>query len=165
MRGSQSSAGTADSSAAGRPLQDIFKVHCFGCGALNDHGLRIKSVWAGEDLVCRWRPEPFHIGYPGYVYGGTIASVIDCHSIWTALATLCLNSGHDLADGPPPFAFVTGKLSISYCKPMAIDREMELRARVIDAGERKSVVDCRAFQDGVECASAEVVTVRLPGRA
>ena len=165
MNGSESTAGIGDPSSLGRPLQDILKVHCFGCGALNAHGLRIKSVWAGEDLVCRWRPEPFHIGYPGYVYGGTIASVVDCHAIWTAMATLCRDTDHDIANGPPPFAFVTGKLSISYLKPMAIDREMELRARVIDTGERKSVVDCRVFQDGDECASAEVVTVRVRGRA
>ena len=165
MSGSESMAGTADPHPSGRPLQDILKVHCFGCGALNDHGLRIKSVWAGQDLVCRWRAEPFHIGYPGYVYGGTIASVMDCHAIWTAMATLCRDTDHDIANGPPPFAFVTGKLSITYLKPMAIDREMELRARVVDAGERKSVVDCRAFQDGVECASAEVVTVRVRGMA
>ena len=165
MSGSESMAGTADSALSGRPLQDILKVRCFGCGALNDHGLRIKSVWAGEDLVCRWRAEPFHIGYPGHVYGGTIASVVDCHAIWTAMATLCRDTDHDIANGPPPFAFVTGKLSISYLKPMAIDREMELRARVTDAGERKSVVDCRVFQDGIECASAEVVTVRVRGMA
>ncbi len=151
--------------ASGRPLQDVLKVHCFGCGALNDHGLQIKSVWAGEELVCRWRAKPFHIGYPGFVYGGTVASIIDCHAIWTAMATLCRDTGHDLADGPPPFAFVTGKLSVSYLLPMAIEREMELRARVIDAGERKSVVNCRVLQGGVECASAEVVTVRVRGVA
>lgn len=74
-----------------RPLQDVLKVHCFGCGALNAHGLQIKS---------RWQPEPFHIGYPGYAYGGTIASVVDCHCIWTALAHYCRDTGHQLEDGP-----------------------------------------------------------------
>lgn len=37
---------------------------------------------------------------------------------------------------------------------------MERRARVVDKGERKTVV-CQVFQGGVECASAEVVTVRV----
>ncbi|MDW5441790.1 PaaI family thioesterase [Polaromonas sp. SM01] len=144
-----------------RALQDVLKVHCFGCGALNEHGLQIKSYRIGGDMVCRWRPEPFHIGHPGYVYGGTIASIVDCHAIWTAMAEYCRDVGHDIEKGPPPFAFVTGKLSISYLKPVAIDGEMELRARVTDKGERKTVVACQVFQEGVECASAEVVTVRV----
>lgn len=66
-------------------------------------------------------PGPLHIGYPGYVYGGTIASVVDCQTIWTATAEGCQDAGHDIETGPPPFAYVTGKLSISYLKPVAID--------------------------------------------
>ena len=145
----------------GAALQDVFRIHCFGCGALNAHGLQIKSRWQGDELVCRWRPQAFHIGHPGMVYGGTIASVIDCHAIWTAMAALCRDTAHDLASGPPPFAFVTGRLAVSYLKPMAIDAEMELRARVIDQGERKSIVACQVLQNGVECVNAEVVTVRI----
>lgn len=145
----------------GRALQDVLNVHCFGCGALNEGGLQIKSHWEGEDVVCRWRPEPFHIGYPGFVYGGTIASVVDCHSIWTAIATYCRDNGHDMAEGPPPFAFVTGKLSVHYLKPAVITEAPELRARVIDHGDRRCVVGCRVLQQGVECANAEVVTVRV----
>lgn len=155
----------AEPESAGTALQDVFKIHCYGCGALNAHGLQIKSRWQGDDLVCRWRPQPFHIGHPGMVYGGTIASVIDCHSIWTAMAALCRATAHDLASGPPPFAFVTGKLAVNYLKPMTIDAEMELRARVIEQGERKSVVACQVFQNGVACANAEVVTVRIKAPA
>lgn len=66
-------------------------------------------------------PGPLHIGYPGYVYGGTIASVVDYQTIWTAMAESCQDAGHDIETGPPPFAYVTGKLSISYLKPVAID--------------------------------------------
>lgn len=153
--------GGAGAASGGRALQDIFKVHCFGCGALNEQGLQIKSHWQGNELVCRWRPQPFHIGHPGFVYGGTIASVIDCHAIWTAMATHCRDIGYDLGTGPPPFAYVTGRLAVNYLKPMAIADEMELRARVTDAGERKSLVACQVFQRDVECANAEVLTVRV----
>ncbi len=151
--------------SAGAALQDVLRIHCYGCGALNAHGLQIKSRWQGDDLVCRWRPQAFHIGHPGMVYGGTTASLIDCHAIWTALATLCRHVAHDLASGPPPFAFVTGRLSVSFLQPMGIDAELELRARVIDQGERKSIVACQVFQHGVECANAEVVAVRIKAPA
>jgi len=144
-----------------RPLQDVLKVHCFGCGARNAHGLRIKSRWDGEDLLCQWRPEPYHIGYPGFVYGGTIASVVDCHSIWTAVAHHCREIGHSLDDGPPPFAYVTGSLKVNYLKPVPIEGEMELRARVLENAQRRVVVGCRVSHSGIECANAEVTTVRV----
>jgi hypothetical protein len=38
---------------------------------------------------------------------------------------------------------------------------MELRARVVEPGERKMLVACRVLQDGQECADAEVLAVRL----
>lgn len=146
----------------GRALQDIVKVHCFGCGSLNEQGLQIKSHWEGDELVCRWRPQPYHIGHPGFVYGGMIASVVDCHSIWTAMATLCRDQGLPIQeDGPRPPAFVTGKLSVSYLKPASIDEALELRARVVDRSERRANVVCRVLQGGIECAIAEVVTVRV----
>src|SRR5262249_21754143 len=112
----------------GRALQDVLKVQCFGCGALNAQGLHIKSRWEGDELVCRWRPPPHHIGHPGIVYGGTIASVVDCHAIWTAMATHCRDTGTDIAASRTPF--VTGKLSVNYLQPARIDADLVLRARV-----------------------------------
>ena len=150
---------------SGRALQDLLKVECFGCGALNERGLKIKSRWAGDLVVCHWRPEAHHIGYPGFVYGGTVASVVDCHAIWTAMATLCRAQAHDLAAGPPPFAFVTGRLSVNYLKAMRIDTALELSARVVEQGERKSLVACEVLQNGEVCATAEVVAVRVKAAA
>jgi len=145
-----------------RALQDVLQVRCYGCGALNAHGLHIKSRWDGDDLVCRWQPEPYHIGYPGYVYGGTIASVVDCHAIWTALAAECRERGLPLAgDQPPPFAFVTGQLSVRYLQPALIGRPLELRARVAGRSGRRLTIACRVAQGEAECASAEVIAVRV----
>lgn len=147
----------------GRALQDRLKVHCFGCGALNAQGLHIKSRWDGDVLTCTWHPRPEHIGLPGFVYGGTIASVVDCHAIWAALSVRCREAGHDLNSGPPPFAVVTRSLHVDYLAPAVLDRTLELRARIVDHGERRSVVACSVRQGNVECAVAEVVTVRVKG--
>ena len=138
----------------GRALQDVMKVHCFGCGSLNDKGLQIKSHVEGEEVVCRWQPPPHHIGHPGIVYGGTIASIIDCHSMWTASA----QSGQLESGGP---TVVTARLAVNYLKPAKIDLPLELRARVTDKSERRFNVACRVLQDGVEVANAEVVAVRV----
>lgn len=150
-----------DTIDAGPALQDVLRVHCFGCGALNEGGLHIKSRWEGDELVCRWQPPPHYIGHPGVVYGGAIASVVDCHAIWTAMATHCRDQGIALGAGAP--AFVTGRLSVSYLKPAAIDRPLALRAQVVDRGERRSTVACRVWQGDIECATAEVVAVRMRG--
>ena len=147
----------------GRALQDRLPVYCFGCGTLNAHGLHIKSRWQGDELVCVWQPSPEHIGFPGYVYGGTIASVVDCHAIWAALSLHCRKVGHDLDSGPPPFAVVTGSLQVSFLKPASVARPIELRARVVALEERKSVVTCSVHQGPVECATAQVVVVRVRG--
>lgn len=149
----------------GRPLQDRLPVRCFGCGTLNDHGLHIKSRWRAGELVCVWQPRPEHIGFPGRVYGGTIASVVDCHAVWAALSTWATAAGHDLSLGAPPFGVVTGSLHVRYLKPAAVSRPLELRARIVERGERKMVVACSVRQGAVECATAEVVAVRVPGEA
>ena len=44
--------------------------HCCVCGRLNEHGLQLKSHWAGEETVAVFHPKPYHLAIPGYVYGG-----------------------------------------------------------------------------------------------
>ena len=148
----------------GPALQDILKVHCFGCGALNEHGLQIKSHWVGDELVCRWQPPPHLIGHPGVVYGGTIASVVDCHGIWTAMASYCRREGIPFDAHVKLPAFVTARLAVTYARPADIAAPLELRAREIDCSERRSTVACRVLQGAIECASAEVVAVRMKER-
>ena len=63
-------------------------AHCYGCGRLNEHGYQIKSYWDGDESVCHFMPKPYHISVPGYVYGGLLASLIDCHGTGTAAAAL-----------------------------------------------------------------------------
>lgn len=145
-----------------RALQDLMPCQCFGCGSLNEHGLQIKSFWAGGDVVCAWRPKPEHLGHPGILYGGMIASVVDCHCIWTAVAHAHRAAGIEM-DGTPRFPYVTAALSVNYRKPVPIDGAVDLRARVVEFGERKAVVKCTVTCRGVVCAEAELVAVRMPG--
>ena len=143
-----------------KAMQDAVPVHCFGCGALNERGLQIKSFWAGEDVVCAWRPQPHHIGHPGILYGGMIASVIDCHCIWTASAFAYRAAGVEM-EGALRFLYVTAALTVNYRKPVPIDQAIDLRARVVECGERKSLVQCKVSSRGILCADAEVVAVRM----
>jgi len=58
--------------------------HCYGCGTMNAKGLQIRTHWEGEESVTRYRPRPEHTAIPGYVYGGLLASLVDCHGTGTA---------------------------------------------------------------------------------
>ena len=77
-------------------IQDLYPdeyAHCYGCGRLNAHGLHVRSEWMGDQAVARFTPQPYHIAMPGYVYGGLIASLLDCHSIGTAAAAAMVAAG------------------------------------------------------------------------
>src|SRR5210317_1142805 len=103
--------------------------HCYGCGRRNEQGLHVRSHWDGEESVCTYTPRPHYTAIPGVVYGGLIASLIDCHSTGTAAAATHRAEGGDLETGPFP-RFVTGSLHVDYLKPTPIDSPLEIRASV-----------------------------------
>ncbi|MCU0540098.1 MAG: PaaI family thioesterase [Desulfobacterales bacterium] len=134
---------------------------CYGCGRLNPEGLQIKSVWDGEESLCRFRPRPYHTAMPGYVYGGLLASLIDCHATGTAAAAKYRAEGRAM-DTLPPLRFVTASLHVDYLAPTPIDAELELRGRVREIKGRKITVAVELTANGNLCAKGEVVTVQMP---
>jgi len=133
---------------------------CYGCGRLNEQGLKIKSYWDGDESVCNYTPEPYHTAVPGYVYGGLIASVIDCHSTGTAAAWAYREAGRPMGTGDE-IRFVTASLQVDYLRPTPIDAPMELRGKVKTFNGRKAVIQVTLLSKGQLCAKGEVVAVRL----
>ncbi len=134
---------------------------CYGCGRLNEHGLQIKSYWEGDEAVCRYAPRPYHTALPGYVYGGLIASLIDCHGTGTAAAAAYRAEGRAM-DTEPPHRFVTASLHVDYLKPTPIEGPLELRSQVKEIKGRKVVITTTLSVHGVVCARGEVVAVEMP---
>jgi acyl-coenzyme A thioesterase PaaI-like protein len=135
---------------------------CFGCGVENPDGLHIKSAWHAEgEAVCRFRPRPCHAaGPPQFVNGGIIATVIDCHSVCTAIADAYRREDRDIGSGPTIW-YVTARMDIRYRKPTPIDRELTLRARVGDVHGRKTRISCTLSAGDALCAEADVTAVRV----
>jgi acyl-coenzyme A thioesterase PaaI-like protein len=50
---------------------------CFGCGLDNPSGLRVRYFTEGEQVVAEFEPQPGHEGFPGYVHGGIIYTLLD----------------------------------------------------------------------------------------
>ena len=149
------------SSQAFQDYYDDFSSQCYGCGRLNEHGLKIKSYWDGEECICRFDPRPYHTAIPGYVYGGLIASVIDCHATGTAAAATYRHEGRRLGT-EPHLRYVTASLHVDYLKPTPIDAPMKLRAKIKELKGRKVVVSVILKSKGQICAQGEVVAVKVP---
>ena len=135
--------------------------YCYGCGRLNEHGLQIKSYWDGEESLCIFEPSPHHIAVPGYVYGGLIASLIDCHSTGTAAAA-AYRAQKRAMDSDPPLRFLTAALHVDYLKPTPLGATLQIRARVNEIKGRKVVVSSELSAQEELRARGEVVAVQVP---
>ena len=135
--------------------------HCYGCGRLNPDGLQIKSHWEGEESVCQYQPRLYHTAIPGFVYGGLIASLIDCHSTGTAAAAAYRAEGREM-DSDPPLRFLTASLHVNYLRPTPIEGPLQVRAKVKEIKGRKVVITSELIAGGEVCATGEVVAVQVP---
>jgi acyl-coenzyme A thioesterase PaaI-like protein len=135
--------------------------HCYGCGRLNPHGHQLKTRWDGDETVSRFTPRPEHTAIPGYVYGGLIASLIDCHGTGTAAAAAYREAGRE-PDTEPAFRFVTASIQVRYLKPTPMGVELEVRGRVVEIAGRKVVVSAKLIADDEVCATGEVIAVEMP---
>lgn len=134
---------------------------CYGCGSLNQHGHQIKSYWDGDETVCHFTPKKYHSAIPGYVYGGLIASLIDCHSTGTASAAAYRAEGRAM-DTEPPLRFVTASLHVDYLRPTPLGPVLEIRGKVKEITGKKVVITSTLSAAGVVCAKGELVAVRMP---
>ena len=147
-----------------KAFQDYYPDHwsyCYGCGRLNEQGLHIQSYWDGEESVCNFQPRPYHIAIPGYVYGGLLASLVDCHGTGTAAAATYRAEGRP-PGSEPAARFVTASLQVDYLKPTPLGEMLELRGRVAEIKERKVIVDISLAAKGETTVRGRVVAVRVP---
>ena len=147
-----------------KAIQDYYPdevSYCFGCGRLNPHGHQIRSYWDGDETVARFTPRPEHMAVPGYVYGGLIASLIDCHGTGTAAAAAYRAAGRELGS-EPALRYLTASLKVDYLRPTPLGPELELRGRIVEVKGRKVITQIRLLAADVECARGEVVAVQVP---
>jgi len=135
--------------------------HCYGCGRLNEHGLQLKSYWGGEETVAIFHPKPYHMAMPGYVYGGLIASLIDCHGTGTASAAAHKKEGREMGT-TPPLRFMTASLKVDFLRPTPTGVPLEIRGQIKEVKGRKVVVSATVLAGGEVCAKGEVVAVQMP---
>ena len=155
---------TEEASMSNKAFQDYYPdelSHCYGCGKNNPDGHQLKSYWDGDESVARYTPKPYHMAIPGFVYGGLIASLIDCHGTGTASAAAYRAAGREMGS-LPSLRFVTGSLKVDYVAPTPQGVELELRGVAVEVKEKKVVVDITLSANGKLCAKGQVIAVRMP---
>ncbi|WP_243093816.1 PaaI family thioesterase [Thermus thalpophilus] len=136
-------------------------AHCYGCGYLNAHGLHIKTYWQAErgEGETRFTPSPHHTAIPGFVYGGLLASLVDCHSTATAAAAKAAAEGLSLE--AHPLRFVTASLKVDYLKPTPLGPELLLVGRPMEVKGKKVVVATELYAEGVLTVRGEAVLILI----
>ena len=145
-------------------VQDFYPddlAHCYGCGRLNEHGLHVRSFLDGDETVAVLTPQPHHTAIPGYVYGGLIASLVDCHGTGSAALAAYRAAGREPGT-LPPLRFVTASLRVDYVRPTPMGVPLEARGRIVEVKPRKVVVDITVTAGGETCARGNVVSVLMP---
>jgi len=151
----------SDSTAAVQDFYPDDAAHCYGCGRLNDAGHQLRTFWDGDETVTRFTPLPHHTAIPGYVYGGLVASVLDCSGTGSASLAMLRREGREIGDGLSP-RYVTAALHVNFLKPTPLGPELVVRGVIKEITDRKVIVDEELSADGVVTATGSVVAVRMP---
>lgn len=146
------------------PVQAAWsELDCYGCGPANPDGLQLES-YPTEDghLVATFEPDDSYTsGAENVAYGGLVASLIDCHSVWTAIT-----AAHRQAGIPPEeqaVEYVTSELSIDFHRPTPLDEPLHLDAWVDGDVGRETPVVCEVGTDDATTARGEALAYEVSG--
>jgi acyl-coenzyme A thioesterase PaaI-like protein len=146
-------------------IQDIYPddyAWCYGCGRLNKDGLQFKTKWEGDQTVTTYTPRAEHTAIPGFVYGGLIASLVDCHGTGSASMALHRKNGHEIGDGEEPPRFVTASLHVDYLRPTPHDAQLKAVGTIEEIHPKKWKIHTKVFADDISCSKGEVVAAVMP---
>jgi acyl-coenzyme A thioesterase PaaI-like protein len=102
------------------------ELTCFGCGHANPDGFHLRSYDDGERVVAEFTPWPEHDNGFGFLNGGIIATVLDCHGAAVVMREAALRGWH-----PPPGAvvpFITAGFEVSFLRPTPLGQTVHLTA-------------------------------------
>lgn len=152
-----------------KAIQDYYPpefAHCFGCGPANPQGLHLKSYLVGERTEARFTPPAMYSGgYPGNVYGGMIASLLDCHGTASAAVYACRDQGRQMGDDGPPIRFVTASLKVDFRRPTPLNCELLITGSLRAIEGRKAIIDLSLQAGDLVCCTGEMVAVQFQAKA
>jgi acyl-coenzyme A thioesterase PaaI-like protein len=111
------------------------ELTCFGCGHANPDGFHLRSYRDGDLTVAEFTPRPEHDNGFGFLNGGIIATVLDCHGA----AVVMYEAAHRGWEASPgaPVPFITASFEVTFHRPTPLGRTVRLTASPVrvDASE------------------------------
>lgn len=133
-------------------------MNCFGCGPANPRGLQLKSYPTEGFTYATFSPWPEHDNGMGFLNGGIISTILDCHSGATVLYEAD-RQGWQAPEGAP-LAFVTAGLDVRFLRPSPLQAPVELRGYITRASESEIVCEAELVHDGKTRAAATALWKR-----
>ncbi len=138
------------------------ELTCFGCGHANPHGFHLRSYRRGDLTVASFTSRPEHDNGFGFLNGGIITTVLDCHTaavvMWEAA-----ERGWEAAPGAP-VPFITSGIDLRFLRPTPLAEQVELTARPERVTEEEMVVMAELLADGKVRATAAATWKRFRPR-
>lgn len=120
------------------------RLTCFGCGHANPKGLRLRSYPADGYVTASFTPWPEHDNGNGFLNGGIICTLLDCHS---GAAVLYEASRRGLlVDEGRTLTHVTASIDVRYLRPTPLVT-VELRATLADIDDNAMTVAMELIAD------------------
>ncbi len=133
------------------PYADMADHNCFACSPKNEHGLQMKFVEDGEDVICDWEPKGFLQSYAGILHGGIQATLMDEIGSWLVQAKIGT-------------AGLTSNMNTRFRKSVPINKgKISLRASL--KAQRRNLVDVLVYlyaPDGCLCAESQITYFTYP---
>jgi acyl-coenzyme A thioesterase PaaI-like protein len=124
---------------------------CFGCGHANPGGLHLRSYRAGNRVVATFTPRPEHDNGFGFVNGGIITTILDCHT--AAVVMWEADQRGWRAEKGAPVPFITAGLEVRFLRPTPLGPAVSLRAEPEKVSESEIVVNAQLMFDEKERAT------------
>lgn len=131
---------------------------CFGCGPANPKGLQVRSFPIDGGATATFLPWPEHDNGLGYLNGGIIATVLDCHSAAAVINEADLRGW--TAEGGAALPYVTAGLDVRYLRPAPLGEPSELRAVITSADPDVMTVEVELVWDGKPRSAASALWKR-----
>ena len=138
------------------------EVTCFGCGHANPKGFHLRSYRDGELTVAEFTSSPEHDNGFGFLNGGIIATVLDCH---TAAVVMWEAAQREwVADPGAPVPFITSGFDVRFLRPTPLATAVQLTARPEHISEHEIVVAAELLAAGKTRATLTATWLRFHPR-
>lgn len=131
---------------------------CFGCGPSNPKGLQLKSYVREGVFVATFQPWPEHDNGFGFLNGGIISTVLDCHSAAAVMHEASEQGWLALPDADP--SHITARLDVRFLRPAPLHEPVQLRAVLTAVSEAEMICAVELVFDGKQRAAAEATWKR-----